>query len=45
MVHINDLATYVKKIVERPPEKINYHYVVDRTRKNTQKKIIEAISR
>jgi hypothetical protein len=45
MIHINDLATYAKKIVERPPQKLNYLYVVDRTRKNTQRKIIEAISK
>ena len=45
MIHIDDLATYVKKIVEKPPEKINYLYIVDRTRKNTQRKIIEAISK
>lgn len=35
LIHVNDLATYVRKIVERPPTNKNYLYAVDRTRKNT----------
>ncbi len=45
MIHINDLATYVKKIVEHPPDKVNYLYCVDKTKKNTQKRIIESVSK
>ena len=43
MVHVKDLVTYVKKVVERPPA-IQYLLAIDHNPKPTLKKIVEAIS-
>ncbi|KRX09632.1 P-loop containing nucleoside triphosphate hydrolase [Pseudocohnilembus persalinus] len=43
MIHVRDLAEFVKKIVERPPNQ-QYIFAVDHNSKPTQKKIIQAIS-
>ena len=45
LIHVNDLANYVIKVVEKPPDKVSYLYAVDKTKKNTQKRIIESISK
>ena len=43
MIHIQDLAEFVKKTVERPP-KNHYIFAIDYNKKPTQKSIIKAIS-
>lgn len=43
MVHVKDLVTYVKKVVERPPA-TQYLLAIDHNPKPTLKKIVEAIS-
>lgn len=43
MIHIEDLAEFVKKTVERPPN-IHYIFAIDYNKKPTQKNIIKAIS-
>jgi adenylate kinase len=42
-VHVKDLVTYVKKVVERPPA-IQYLLAIDHNPKPTLKKIVESIS-
>jgi len=42
-VHVKDLVTYIKKVVERPPT-IQYLLAIDHNPKPTLKKIVEAIS-
>lgn len=43
MIHIQDLAEFVKKTVEKPPL-IRYIFAIDYNRKPTQKNLIKAIS-
>lgn len=43
-IHVRDLATFVRKVVERPPKQ-NYIFAIDSTPKPTQRKIIESISK
>lgn len=43
MIHINDLAEFVKKTVEKPPL-IHYIFAIDYNKKPTQKSLIKAIS-
>lgn len=43
-VHVKDLVTYVKKVVERPPNNIQYLLAIDHNPKPTLKKIVESIS-
>ena len=44
MIHIQDLITYIEKIIEKKPN-IPYLLALDHNSKPTQKKIIEAISK
>ena len=43
MVHVKDLVTYIKKVVERPPA-IQYLFAIDHNPKPTLKKVMQAIS-
>lgn len=44
MIHVTDLAKFLIKISESPPENLSYVLAIDNAKVKTQKGIIEAIS-